>query len=467
MRLRLHHRIAIPFAAIALVAVSFTAYVALAMTARAMQTRVEAQIRNTAMLISQSDFALNPTILASVKAIASADVVTFDDAGQVLASTLAPAQSASVVGSVREAMASADGTPREDAAPSAVTIQCGGQPCDVAYQAMRSRSNATVAVVTTRGEILQATRTVTRAILVASFVSLLGMVLLTQVVARSVTRPIDALVRFTRDVDTGDMKGRAPAGDDEIGGLGHAFNAMLDRLNRSQEALVRSEKLALAGLFAARVAHDIRNPLSAIKMQTQLLRARLGPGADRHSIAMLDDVQRDILQVESVVRDLLELARPGELKREAVRLGDVVDEALEHVATHLAYRKIQIHKDVDPRLPAIPLDAARLKQALLNIIGNAADAMPTGGTLSVAAGIAADASEVRLDVCDDGIGIDPAILPNVFDPFVSSKRDGMGLGLVNAKAVVEGHGGRIEIAPAASRGTCVSMWLPRGEVTRG
>jgi signal transduction histidine kinase len=293
------------------------------------------------------------------------------------------------------------------------------------------------------------------------------MIVLSQVVAKRITRPIDELVRFTGGVGAGDLQGRAPAGDDEIGGLGRAFNEMLDRVNRSQEALVRSEKLALAGLFAARVAHDIRNPLSAIKMQTQLLRARTGGGSDRQTIAMLDAIHRDILQVESVVQDLLDLARPGELKREAVSLTAVVEDALDHVAPHLTYRKIQIHKQMNSDLPPIPLDAPRFKQALLNIIGNAADAMPTGGTLTVSATMHADTSEVRLDVSDNGMGIDPALLPNVFDPFVSSKRDGMGLGLVNAKAVMEGHGGRIEIAPIPPRGTRVSMWLPVSGVARG
>jgi signal transduction histidine kinase len=272
-------------------------------------------------------------------------------------------------------------------------------------------------------------------------------------------------VRFTKGVDTGDTARRAPAGDDEIGALGQAFNDMLDRLDQSQDALVRSEKLALAGMFAARVAHDIRNPLAAIKMQTQLLRARFGSGSDRQSVAMLDSVHRDIVQVELVVRDLLELARPGELKREMVRLVDVIDDTLEHVAPHLTYRKIHIQKDIDSSLPPIALDAARFKQALLNVISNAADAMPEGGTLTVAAVHAG--SEVRVDVCDDGTGIDTAILPRVFDPFVSSKRDGMGLGLVNTKSVVDNHGGRIEIAPLSSRGTRVSIWLPAGSVQHG
>jgi signal transduction histidine kinase len=465
MRLRLHHRIVIPFALIAIVAMSFTAYVALTMTTRAMQTRVESQIRNAATLVGQSGFALNPTILQSVKAIAAADVVTFTNGGEVLASTLAPADSAAVVASVR-ARISASGA-QTGPEPVMARIACLGQPCDVAYRSMTSRTDAIVAVVTTRTDILEATRTVTRAIVIAAVLSVLGMIVLSEVVARRITRPIDELVRFTGGVGAGDLQGRARAGDDEIGGLGRAFNEMLDRVNRSQEALVRSEKLALAGLFAARVAHDIRNPLSAIKMQTQLLRARTGAASDRQTVAMLDAIHRDILQVESVVQDLLDLARPGELKREAVSLTAVVEDALDHVAPHLTYRKIQIHKQLNSDLPPIPLDAPRFKQALLNIIGNAADAMPTGGTLTVSAAMHADASEVRLDVSDNGMGIDPTLLPNVFDPFVSSKRDGMGLGLVNAKAVMEGHGGRIEIASIASGGTRVSMWLPVRGGARG
>lgn len=463
--LRLHHRIVIPFALIALLATSLTAYVALTVASRALQTRVEMQILNAATLISQSEFALNPAILRSVKAIAGADVLTFDDSGKVLASTLDPAKSRAVVAAIGQG-GRGGAFARADAAPVLRQIDCG-EPCAVAYRQVPSRPGTTVAIVATRTELLAATRAVTRAILIAAFLSLVGMIIVSQAVARRVTAPLDALVNFTKGVDAGDTALRAPAGDDEIGGLGQAFNDMLDRLDRSQDAQVRSEKLALAGLFAARVAHDIRNPLAAIKMQTQLLRARLGSGSDRQGVAMLDSVHRDIIQVESVVRDLLELARPGELKREMVRLVDVVDDTLEHVAPHLTYRKIHIQKSFGPSLPPISLDAARFKQALLNVISNAAEAMPEGGTLTVAAALSNAGSEVRLDVCDDGTGIDTAILPRVFDPFVSSKRDGMGLGLVNTKSVVDNHGGRIEIAPLSSRGTRVSIWLPAGGAQHG
>jgi len=464
-RLRLHHRIVIPFAVVALAATSASAFLALSVISRAFEDRMLTQVLNTADVISRGGFAFNLAILRSVKTLVGVDVITFDDGGAILSSTL------DVEGS--EVVRTVTAAPLADEARAAGSlgvvreITCYELPCFVSYRPVVDRPGVMVAVVMQSGETEAAVRAVARTIFLTAILGLAALILVSQVVARRVTAPLEQLVRFSQQVGDGSTL-RAAVGDDEVGRLGRAFNQMLDRLDESKIAMVRNEKLALAGLFAARVAHDIRNPLSAIKMQTQLLRARFGAAADRQSVAMLEAVHRDILQVESVVQDLLDLARPGELKRAPVGLGTVVDDALEHVAPHLAYRKIQIQKQVDPRLPPIPLDASRFKHALLNIIGNAADAMPTGGTLTVTATMQTDAADLRLDVVDTGSGIDPALLPNVFDPFVSSKRDGIGLGLVNAKAVVEGHGGRIEVAPVPSGGTRVSMWLPiAGAAARG
>ncbi|MBZ5555636.1 MAG: HAMP domain-containing protein [Acidobacteriia bacterium] len=465
-RLRLHHRIVIPFALVALVATSGTAYVVLSVITRTLQARVETQILNAAALVSQSNFALNPAIIGSVKAITGADVVTFAPDGTILASTAAGPRASAVIQPILARQFTEDTAAR----PVVRHLDCAGVPCDAAYRAVVGRSQTVVAIVADTTELMAATSAVTRTVLVATVISLLVMVIVGQLVARRVTAPLDALVRFTRDVSGGEVHGRAPVGGDEVGRLGTAFNDMLDRLDRSREALVRSEKLGLAGLLAARVAHDIRNPLSSIKMQTQLLRAQRGggaAGADDRNHEMIDAILRDIVQVESVIRDLLELARPGELNRRPASLNVVVQDVLEQLRPHLAYRKVEVDTRLAEGLPDIPLDSDRLKQALLNIINNAADAMPTGGTLIVATSRADRGSTIELDVCDDGIGVDPGILDRVFDPFVSTKRDGVGLGLVNAKAVVESHGGRVELAPRHPRGTRASLWLPIAEVTRG
>jgi signal transduction histidine kinase len=247
-------------------------------------------------------------------------------------------------------------------------------------------------------------------------------------------------------------------GDDEVGTLAGAFNAMLDRLQDAQGAVVRAEKLALTGVLAAGVAHDIRNPLSSLKMRAQLLQAR-APSPD------LQTMLHDIDQVEIVVRGLLDLARPDDIRLKPAQLNDVVRQVLEHLALQLTHRKVTVSEVLAPGLPSVGLDSDRFRAALLNVLGNAMDAMPDGGTLMVSTRLTSDQAFIVLDVCDDGTGVDPAILDRVFDPFVSSKREGVGLGLANTKATVERHGGSVRLAPRSPRGTCVTIALPTSTPT--
>lgn len=452
--LRLQHRIVIPFIAVAVITTAAAAYVAVSVLSRTLAARVDAQIGNAAALVSQSDFALNPQILSSVKRIVGADVVTFSATGAVVATT---------VDGRRTALLSAVTAPDVIRAVTAsvsdavrIPVRCD-VPCEVAFHRVSGRPGTVVAVVADTSELIAATRSITRTILITAVLAVGAMILVSQIVVRRVTQPLSALVKFTREA-SGASASRAPVGGDEVGQLGVAFNDMLDRLDRSQAALVRSEKLGLAGLLAARVAHDIRNPLSSIKMQTQLLQSRTRGDADNQ--AMTEAVLSDIQTVEFVVRDLLELARPGTLHPRPTRLSDLVHDLLAQLGPQFRHRKIEVDTAVAETLPLLQLDADRFRQALLNIVLNAADAMHAGGTLSLTARGSSDGSMIELDVCDDGIGIDAAILPHVFDPFVSTKRDGVGLGLVNAKAVVESHGGRIVIAAREPRGTRVTIALP-------
>ena len=459
--LRLQHRIVIPFVAVAVVTTAAAAYVAVSTLSRTLSSRVDEQSRNAAALVSQSDFALNPQILASIKRIVGMDVITFSSDGHVIASTVDPARTAllsAVTGSdaaLTVARSSADSVQ--------VPVTCD-VPCRVTYHRVTGRPGTLVAVVADTSPLLTATRSITQIVLLTAIVSVLIMIVVSQLVARRVTKPLSTLVAFTQKVGSGDTVSRAPAGEDEVGRLGAAFNTMLDRLERSQAALVQSEKLGLAGLLAARVAHDIRNPLSSIKMQTQLLQSRTRGDLDNQ--AMTTAVLADIQTVEHVVRDLLELARPGDLRLKPSRIDELVKDLLMRLDAQFRYRKIDTEIVMAGDLPPVPLDADRFGQALLNVVLNAADAMPSGGLLRVS-GRRSNPSTIELEVCDDGVGIDPAILPHVFDPFVSSKRDGVGLGLVNAKAVVESHGGRIEIAARAPRGTRVIIALPVRDAVHG
>lgn len=456
-RLRLHHRIVLPFAVVALIATAASAFLALRGVAQAFEGRVHQQILNTAEVITRGGFAFNPTILRSVRAITGAEVVTFDATGAVLASTVDPAQAAwirVVTDPSGEGLGPAD-------ADGVHEMTCDA-PCHVAYRSVEGRPGVRVAVIAESTEGVAAMRAVAPMIGLTALVSLAVLIVVSQLVAMSVTSPLEQLVTFSHNVADGG-RARAKAGSDEVGRLGQAFNEMLDRLDASQSALVRSEKLALAGLLAARVAHDIRNPLASMKIHAQLLQSRVK--GDGRSGTLVNAALDDISQVESVIRDLIELARPGELRRMPADMNALLRTVLRQLDARLLHRKVAVEVDLPDRLPLVHIDPERFSQALLNVIVNAVDAMPSGGTLGVRTRATGDHVIVEID--DDGVGIDAEILDRVFDPFVSSKPGGVGLGLVNAKAVIENHGGRITLAPRQPRGTRAMMALPLGPSNHG
>ena len=455
-RLRLHHRIVIPFAVVALVATSASAFLALFEVSRAFEARVHSQILNTADVISRGGFAFNPAILRSVKAITGADVITFDASGAVLATTVGQSRSAWLQAVVARATGGAP-----VAAGDVREMTCDA-PCHVSYRPVEGRPGVTVAVVAESTEASAAVRAVARTLALTAMAGLVILIMVSQVIARKVTAPIEQLVTFTHNVADGG-RARAQTGTNEVGRLGHAFNEMLDRLDASQSALVRSEKLALAGLMAARVAHDIRNPLASMKIHAQLLESRVK--GDARSGILINAVLDDISQVESVIRDLIELARPGEIRRLPTDINALLRTVLRQLDARLLHRRVAAELDLPDRLPLVNIDPERFSQALLNVIVNAVDAMPNGGTLSIQTRATGDAVVINID--DDGVGIDADILDRVFDPFVSSKPGGVGLGLVNARAVVESHGGRITLTPRQPRGTRAMMTVPLGPSHHG
>lgn len=449
--LRLQYRLVIPFAIVAVAGASSAAVIALSVASNALRSRVQTQLAAAAEVVSRQDFALNPAILERFHEIIGAQVITYDESGRVVQSTVAGSSKALEEAATKVVRGAAAGSQSQSA-----WTDCG-VPCLVVHRGVQGRPGYVVALVAETSDVTATSRAISRTILLAAAVSVLVMVLVSQATVRRMTRPLQRLVQFARERSPSDVRRLTDIGDDEIGAVAKAFNEMLDRVDQAQSALVRSEKLGLAGMMAARVAHDIRNPLSSIKMQTQLIRARLR--GDPEDDAMLMSVLHDIEQVESVIRNLLELARPGELRLERMSVNVIVRDALQQLSAQFAHRKIAVDVHLDGSLPPVALDRSRFKQVLLNVLTNAADALLAGGTITVLSRADRPAAVV-IEIRDDGAGIDPAVAERVFDPFVSTKPDGIGLGLVNARSVVELHGGQITLRPRSPRGTSATITLP-------
>jgi signal transduction histidine kinase len=455
VRLRLRTRIIVPFLIVAVVATATAAVVAVTAISTTLRARVQERTASMSRVISRSDFALNPVILRTVKEITGAEVMTITRDGSIVASTFEPVREA-VARAIAQDQGLRDALTRSGGLPVGREMPCGSSPCYVTFQQLSGRPETAVAVVADLSEVGSATTAITRALALAVVITLAAVFLVSQFVTRRVTAPLDRLVAFTRKVsESPDTVTRAATGTDEIGRLGSAFNEMLDRLRQSREALVRSEKLGLAGLLAARVAHDVRNPLSSMKMEAQLLQRR---SADAETQASLSAILHNITTVEAVVLDLLEVARPEQVRLESTDPDEVIAGLLGHLAPQLAHRRIQLVTSLQRDGARLPLDAQRFGQALLNIIVNACDAMPGGGTLEIATTVSG--AHFTIEVRDDGTGVDPSLGDRVFDPFISTKRDGVGLGLVNAKSVVESHGGTIRLEARMPRGTIARIMLP-------
>jgi signal transduction histidine kinase len=215
---------------------------------------------------------------------------------------------------------------------------------------------------------------------------------------------------------------------------------------------VRSQKLASIGQVAAGVAHELNNPLSVILGYTKLLRANPGPHADDLGI-----IESETRQCQRIVAELLDLARPHRLDVQPVDLAMLAREAVDRLedAGALHDRKVE----VVARAPVVvPADAGRIRQVIANVVVNAAEATASTGKITIDARSEADVA--ILTVADDGPGIPPDMLAQVFDPFVTTKPHGTGLGLAIVYAIVDAHGGQISIASSAETGTCVSLRLP-------
>jgi signal transduction histidine kinase len=453
MRLSLHHRIVLPFAAVAVIAISAVAWVAYDVTSTTVVSRLRGELANATTLASRGGLASNPTILAAIKQATGSDVITFAD-GRVISTTLEGPNAAALAARV---MSAVPGRPPNAGAAPAV-IEVAGDPAVFAsYRGVDGEPGTTISLLKETSDLTQALATLRNTIIGAAVLSFVVMIGAGQLVARQVTAPIVRLAAFAERVSTSHPNERAAAGGDEVGRLGAAFNDMLERLDAAQAAVVSAEKLGLAGLMAARVAHDVRNPLSSIKMQTQLLNATLAPGSE--SREMTEAMLHDISQVEFVVGGLLEVANPRGLQKSPQALNDIVDSVIRQVAPQCRHRQITVERRLAADLPVLWLDPDRLTHALLNVVLNSIEALREGGTLTVTSA-RSGAGDVLIVVDDDGVGIDAAAAARVFDPFVTTKPGGVGLGLVNARAAIESHGGTITLAPRQPAGTRATIRLP-------
>jgi two-component system NtrC family sensor kinase len=274
--------------------------------------------------------------------------------------------------------------------------------------------------------------------------------------------PVGRLLQATKNVAAGDLGYRlAVKRDDELGQLGASFNEMTAQLAEKQSQLYRSNRMASLGRLAAGVAHEINNPLTGVLTHSSLL---LRDAEEGSAVAQdLETIVRETKRCRDIVRGLLDFARQVPPHKTELDINESIDWALDIVDHQLAVGNISVTKSLSQQLPKVRADANQMVQVLLNLLVNAADAMPAGGELFIGTDVEDrdDRRWVVVKVADTGCGIPPAIQDKIFEPFFSTKEaKGTGLGLPVVWGILEEHGATIEVHSLPQRGATFTIRLP-------
>lgn len=302
-----------------------------------------------------------------------------------------------------------------------------------------------------------------RRVALVALVTILFTFILATPVSRVITRPLkdlQALADTSRQVASGDLNARAPAtAGGEVGLLAESFNDMLDTLQATQKQLLQSEKLASLGQLSAGIAHELNNPLATVLLFSDLLRKE--KKLPKQTLKDIEIIVRETERCKGIVSSLLDFARQHQVEAQDLDLNRLITEVVDTECRHSRYENMEIRQELDPELPTIQADPDQIRAVIINLLSNAADAMPDGGDIRLGT-LKENANQVRFEVQDQGQGISADDQAKLFAPFYTTKPvgKGTGLGLSIVYGIIKMHRGQIEVDSQPGKGTVFTITLP-------
>lgn len=289
--------------------------------------------------------------------------------------------------------------------------------------------------------------------------------------SRRITGPLKKLVEGTVRISRGDFSQNIKVSSkDEIRGLAESFNEMSrqlllarKRMKAANKKLIQAEKLASIGRMSASIAHEIRNPLTSANLNIQkVLQSEHLKQLEREHLNLS---QEGIGHIEKFIKELLNFTRVSELNKDCYSIQEIMDESIKMISSSLDEKNIKLHTHFQEDLPSLFVDGDKIRQVILNLLRNSCEAVEEGGEIKILASLSQlnGKKAVRIEIMDNGPGIPEKDKENIFEPFFTTKSSGIGLGLANAKKIVEQHHGMIRIKEAKEQGACFEINLPAEE----
>jgi signal transduction histidine kinase len=324
-----------------------------------------------------------------------------------------------------------------------------GQPMDIVLRSQTERNRFLSSLHTSLG--------------LTAVVAVLVAILFSYAVARTVTRPVEAITSTMREMAaSGDLTRRIPVSpdgrwqDEDARLLATTFNSMTDSIEKFQREGSQRERLSSLGRLSTVVAHEIRNPLMIIKTSLRTLRRE--DARPEQVTTAAKDIDEEISRLNRIVTEVLDFARPIKFDLAPADLNALAKDAVRAAGAEAGSAHIRL--DLDPAIPPVTTDGERLRQALVNILGNAVQAVAGRQADIRLRTRRIDGRHLSVLVTDNGNGIAPEDLPRLFDPYFTTRRTGTGIGLAISRNIIEGLGGRITVASEPNRGTEVRIELP-------
>jgi len=286
--------------------------------------------------------------------------------------------------------------------------------------------------------------------------------------ARRITGPLKKLVEGTVKISKEDFSQMIDiTSQDEIGNLAQSFNEMSrqlllarKRMEAANRKLIQAEKLASIGRISAGIAHEIRNPLTSVKLNIQkLIQSEQLNEVEKEHLSLS---QEGISQMEKFVKELLDFTRVPELNLDRFPIEQILEESVKTLADTLELKKVVIEKNFEEGLPQILADGDKLRQVFLNILRNAYEAVEERGRINISLSLLEEqsGSKIRVEISDNGCGIPEEYRETIFEPYYTTKSSGIGLGLAIARKIIEQHMGSLKVEENVEKGTSFVILIP-------